>query len=97
MTGTSARSFAAPGWRTNSDALKILDTKGLSYRSDTRGRGPYRCTVGGIILDTPEIPTTLPTMDEVMGIGGLDSSEAIVRFYLDQFSESTLNVHTIHA
>jgi undecaprenyl phosphate-alpha-L-ara4FN deformylase len=97
VTDTSARSFAAPGWRTNSAALKILDEKGLSYHSDTRGHTPYRCAVDGTILRIPEIPTTLPTMDEVMGTGGLNSPDKIVRFYLEQFSQSRLNVHTIHA
>jgi undecaprenyl phosphate-alpha-L-ara4FN deformylase len=97
VTGCAARSFAAPGWRTNEIALKILDAKGLLYRSDTRGLSPYRCAVAGTILHTPEIPTTLPTMDEVMGTKGLESPEAIVAFYLRQFSESSLNVHTIHA
>jgi len=97
VIGTPARGFAAPGWRTNSVALKILDAKGLSYHSDTRGHTPYRCTLDGMVLRTPEIPTTLPTMDEVMGAEGLDSPDALVRFYLEQFSESTLNVHTIHA
>ena len=67
MTGDPARSFAAPAWRTNSIALKVLDAKGLFYHSDTRGHTPYRCLVDGTILRTPEIPTTLPTMDEVMG------------------------------
>jgi peptidoglycan/xylan/chitin deacetylase (PgdA/CDA1 family) len=97
VTGNPARSFAAPGWRTNSIALKILDAKGLSYHSDTRGHYPYRCVVDGAILRTPEIPTTLPTMDEMMGTDGLGSQDSIVRFYLDQFSENRLNVHTIHA
>ncbi|MBV8054020.1 MAG: 4-deoxy-4-formamido-L-arabinose-phosphoundecaprenol deformylase, partial [Deltaproteobacteria bacterium] len=46
---------------------------------------------------TPEIPTTLPTMDEVMGAEGLNSSAEIIQFYLEQFSENGLNVHTIHA
>jgi undecaprenyl phosphate-alpha-L-ara4FN deformylase len=95
--GTPARSFAAPGWRTNLAALKILDGRGLSYHSDTRGHTPYLCAIDGITLDTPEIPTTLPTMDEVMGTRGLNTSDAIVRFYLEQFSDSRLNVHTIHA
>jgi undecaprenyl phosphate-alpha-L-ara4FN deformylase len=97
VTDTSARSFAAPGWRTNSAALKILDERGLSYHSDTRGHTPYRCAVDGTILRIPEIPTTLPTMDEVMGTEGLNSADTIVRFYLEQFSQSMLNVHTIHA
>jgi undecaprenyl phosphate-alpha-L-ara4FN deformylase len=97
VTGTPAYSFAAPGWRANAVSLKILDAKGLAYHSDTRGYAPYRCAVDGAIMHTPEIPTTLPTMDEVMGTGGLRSSDAIVRFYLAQFSESAPNVHTIHA
>jgi undecaprenyl phosphate-alpha-L-ara4FN deformylase len=97
VTDATARSFAAPGWRTNSIALKILDTKGLSYRSDTRGQGPYRCLVDGTILTTPEIPTTLPTMDEVIGSKGLITRDEIVRFYLEEFSKRKFNVHTIHA
>jgi len=97
VTGTPARSFAAPGWRTNGVALRILDAKTITYHSDTRGHAPYRCAVDGAILRAPEIPTTLPTMDEVMGSEGLESSGAIVRFYLEQFSAGTLNVHTIHA
>jgi peptidoglycan/xylan/chitin deacetylase (PgdA/CDA1 family) len=91
------KSFAAPGWRTNPTALTILDAMGLDYRSDTRGRSPYRCEVDGRILATPEIPTTLPTIDEVMGRADLPDAAAILRFYLDQFKSDALNVHTIHA
>jgi undecaprenyl phosphate-alpha-L-ara4FN deformylase len=95
--GTLPRSFAAPGWRTNRIALRVLDEIGPAYHSDTRGRGPYRCRVDREILKVPEIPTTLPTMDEVMGMDGLESSTAMVRFYMDRFARDALNVHTIHA
>src|SRR5579883_2246352 len=71
LLGVPAHSFAAPGWRTNGVALGILDSKGLAYRSDTRGRQPYRCLVDGQVMLTPEIPTTLPTLDELMGTNGL--------------------------
>jgi undecaprenyl phosphate-alpha-L-ara4FN deformylase len=97
VTAAPAQCFAAPGWRINSSALKILDAKDLAYRSDTRGRSPYRCAVDGTVLRTLEIPTTLPTMDEVMGTDGIESGNQILRFYLNQFSEDKLNVHTIHA
>jgi peptidoglycan/xylan/chitin deacetylase (PgdA/CDA1 family) len=97
VMGAQARSFAAPGWRTNAAALKLLDALGVVYHSDTRGQAPYRCAVDSTILTTPEIPTTLPTMDEVMGTEGLESPEAIVRFYLERVSADSLNVHTIHA
>ncbi len=95
--GERPRAFAAPGWRTNDAALIALDAESLDYRSDTRGRSPYRCRVAERVLDTPEIPTTLPTLDEVMGRADLPDASAVLRFYLDQFRSDALNVHTIHA
>ncbi len=92
-----ATSFAAPGWRTNASALRLLDVMGLGYRSDTRGRFPFRCAIDGATLATPEVPTTLPTMDEVMGRVDLPDSAAVLRFYLEEFKTDRLNVHTIHA
>jgi peptidoglycan/xylan/chitin deacetylase (PgdA/CDA1 family) len=91
------RSFAAPGWRTNATALRLLDAMRLDYRSDTRGAAPYRCVVGAETLATVEIPTTLPTLDEIVNRPGLGSSGSIVRFYLDQLRSDALNVHTVHA
>ncbi len=97
IMGERARAFAAPGWRTNSAALRILDEMNLDYRSDTRGQSPYRCIVGRNVLTAPEIPTTLPTLDEVLGRPDLSDSGAVLRFYLEQFRPAELNVHTIHA
>jgi undecaprenyl phosphate-alpha-L-ara4FN deformylase len=97
ILGERPRAFAAPGWRTNDAALIALDGEALDYRSDTRGLAPYRCHVAGRVLDTPEIPTTLPTLDEVMGRRDLPDAAAVLRFFLDQFRPGVLNVHTIHA
>ena len=97
IMGEAARAFAAPGWRTNAIASRALDDQHLDYRSDTRGRTPFRCVVEGRVLATPEIPTTLPTLDEVMGRPDLPDSNAVLRFYLEQFKEDGLNVHTVHA
>ena len=97
IIGEPARSFAAPGWRTCPAALKILDAMRLDYRSDTRGTAPYRCALDDKILNAPEIPTTLPTMDEVIGSPDLPGDDALVRFYLDRITASALNVHTVHA
>jgi undecaprenyl phosphate-alpha-L-ara4FN deformylase len=97
IVGEAARSFAAPGWRTNDMALLALDSMNLEYRSDTRGVAPYRCVVGGRVLATPEIPTTLPTLDEVMGRRDLPDDNAVREFYLSQCKPDALNVHTIHA
>jgi peptidoglycan/xylan/chitin deacetylase (PgdA/CDA1 family) len=97
IMGEAARAFAAPGWRTNAIALRALDEMGLDYLSDTRGRTPFRCIVEGRVLTIPEIPTTLPTLDEVMGRPDLPDNTALLRFYLDQFKPEGLNVHTVHA
>ena len=95
--GEASGSFAAPGWRTNDAALLALDAMGLDYRSDTRGSSPYRCVVDGKVLATPEIPTTLPTLDEVMGRRDLSDASALTNFYVAQCKTDALNVHTIHA
>src|SRR5260370_4901400 len=76
IIGEAPRSFAAPGWRTNEAALLALDVMALDYRSDTRGSSPYRCVVNGKALATPEIPTTMPTLDEVIGRRGLPDPSA---------------------
>jgi len=96
-TGAPARSFAAPAWRTSATALRALDAIRLDYRSDTRGSAPYRCSIDGEIFTTAEIPTTWPTLDEVMGGPNLSASPDLVRFYLEQFRPDRLNVHTVHA
>ena len=97
ITGHRARCFAAPGWRTNAAALRALDRMGLDYRSDTRGHAPYRCAIDGETFAVPEIPTTLPTMDEIMGTPRAPDAASCVRLYLDLIRPDVLNVHTIHA
>jgi undecaprenyl phosphate-alpha-L-ara4FN deformylase len=97
IVGEVPRSFAAPGWRTNDAALLALEAMALDYRSDTRGSSPYRCVVNGKVLATPEIPTTMPTLDEVMGRRDLPDAAALLNFYLDLCKTDALNVHTIHA
>jgi peptidoglycan/xylan/chitin deacetylase (PgdA/CDA1 family) len=97
ISGVTPNSFAAPGWRTNDEAALALEDFQLAYRSDTRGRAPYRCRVGARILTTPEIPTTLPTLDEVMGTPELAAAGSFVSFYRERLRTEALNVHTIHA
>jgi undecaprenyl phosphate-alpha-L-ara4FN deformylase len=97
IMGEAAHAFAAPGWRTNTIASRALDEMRLDYRSDTRGRFPFRCLVEGRVLATPEIPTTLPTLDEVMGRPDLPDNATVLPYYLEQFNPDGLNVHTVHA
>jgi undecaprenyl phosphate-alpha-L-ara4FN deformylase len=87
--------FAAPGWQCTATSLQVVDELGYRYRSDTRGRHPYRPTADGYLAATPEIPTTLPTLDELIGVAGRTSQE-LARAYEALIDPKELNVHTIH-
>lgn len=65
--GRPPAATAAPGWRTTAAALTAQEQLGFTYASDCRGTSPFRLRVGGTAYATPQIPTTLPTMDELMG------------------------------
>ena len=87
--------FAAPGWQCTGNSLRVVDELGYRYRSDTRGTRPYRPRADGYRSSIPEIPTTLPTLDEVIGAAGR-TAEELARAYQDWIIPEELNVHTIH-
>jgi undecaprenyl phosphate-alpha-L-ara4FN deformylase len=90
------QSFAAPGWQANRESLTLQDRQGFLYCSDTRGAFPFLPTWRGTAYRTLQIPTTLPTLDEVLGLDGMHG-ERLNEFVLSRLREDRLNVHTIHA
>jgi undecaprenyl phosphate-alpha-L-ara4FN deformylase len=96
VLGTKPEGFAAPGWRCTAASLAAVDDAGFTYRSDTRGESPFRPAVAGRTFRAPEIPTTLPTLDEVYG-GRTRTAAQLVEHWLWRLRPGTLNVHTIHA
>jgi undecaprenyl phosphate-alpha-L-ara4FN deformylase len=94
--GSGPAGFAAPGWRCSRVSLAAVDAAGFSYRSDTRGTYPYRPAVGDRVFRVPEIPTTLPTLDELYGIAG-HRPAALAETIVHALRPGRLNVHTIHA
>jgi len=96
VLGTAPEGFAAPGWRCTPASLAAVDEAGFAYRSDTRGSFPYRPAAGGRVFVAPEIPTTLPTLDEIYG-RPLRRSVEIADHYVGRVRRGALNVHTIHA
>jgi peptidoglycan/xylan/chitin deacetylase (PgdA/CDA1 family) len=58
---------AAPGWRMTPQALAVQEEMGYRYASDVRGVHPFRPRIDGTILKTIQVPTTMPTSDELMG------------------------------
>jgi undecaprenyl phosphate-alpha-L-ara4FN deformylase len=94
--GVDARAAGAPGWQSNARSRQVYDEAKLLYSSDTRGMSPFFPRVEGRIFSTLEIPSTLPTLDELMGRPEYPDN-AIVPHYLKLLREDRLNVLTIHA
>lgn len=95
ISGARPTSYAAPGWQENAASREALDELGLVYTSDSRGRAPFYPRVGGHASHTIDLPTTLPTMDEVYGADGAND-ETIPARWVDAMHDG-LNVLTIHA
>ena len=95
IVGRDPAGFAAPGWQCSAASLTCLDRGPFTYHSCTRGQGPYRPRIDGVEGQLPEIPTTAPTLDELLGLGmsGEDAVEAIRR----ALAERELGVLTVHA
>lgn len=77
--GMPPATHGAAGWQMNDDALRQLDTWKMAYASDGRiaddeaDPGPFRPFVGGRALNCVQIPSTLATLDELIGVDGCDA------------------------
>jgi undecaprenyl phosphate-alpha-L-ara4FN deformylase len=87
---------AAPGWRLTDAALSAREAFSFRYLSDCRGSTIFYPVADGRVLDTPQIPVTMPTYDELIGTPGV-SQETYNSCLLDLFKPGELNVLTIHA
>ncbi|MDD2901465.1 MAG: polysaccharide deacetylase family protein [Syntrophales bacterium] len=97
LLGHPARSFAAPGWQCSAAHRAVLAASGFLYSSDTRGSVPYFPRFGEEINPLLEIPTTLPTLDELLGFNGC-SSEDFTELVLSRVQkEKVPQVLTVHA
>ncbi len=96
LTGELPVSCAAPGWQISAPALALEERDNLLYASDTRGVSPFFPIMAGKRFSVLQLPTTLPTLDELWGQKDL-SPEKINDLYLKQLGKSDFQVHTIHA
>jgi undecaprenyl phosphate-alpha-L-ara4FN deformylase len=106
--GFPPQSHAAAGWQINAHGLELEQEYGLRYASDTRGGPPFLPALARGASSCPQLPTTLPTFDEILGVGGVDESsiaEAVFRLSAaaDASTEGAaprahaLQVFTLHA
>lgn len=66
-----ARVHGAPGWQMNRHAYRLTQSMGFGYCSDTRGSRPFVPINQAEVIACPQLPTTLPTLDEVIGRDGV--------------------------
>ena len=101
--GFLPQSHAAAGWQINAHGLALEQEYGLRYASDTRGGPPFFPVLAQGTSSCPQLPTTLPTFDEVLGVDGVDAStiaDAVFRSSAaaaDAQPSDDLQVFTLHA
>jgi peptidoglycan/xylan/chitin deacetylase (PgdA/CDA1 family) len=101
--GQYPKSHAAAGWQINAHALELEREYGLSFASDTRGRTPFWPMLPQGPSSCLQLPTTLPTFDELLGRDGIDETsiaEAVFRLCEQGTGAAPANqlqVFTLHA
>jgi undecaprenyl phosphate-alpha-L-ara4FN deformylase len=94
--GAAPAAHGAAGWQMNVHALRLTQRLGFAYSSDTRGTRPFVPVCRAEIVACPQIPTTLPTLDELIGLDGTDAGNVHERV-LEQTAQPALHVYTLHA
>ncbi|HVN26011.1 MAG TPA: polysaccharide deacetylase family protein [Syntrophorhabdales bacterium] len=95
IMGSDPHSFAAPGWMINQHALAFFEENGFTYSSDVRGKTIFLPKLAGRTFKLPQVPTTLPTLDEAVGLKGSDQ-ESLARFFVSSLTDG-INILTVHA
>ena len=88
----------AAGWQMNKYALQHEQQMGFRFASDCRGDFPFMPVMDGQVFKCPQIPTTLPTLDELVGCNQVTEKnvhEAI--FSASRSAASAGHVYTLHA
>ena len=96
--GTLPDCCGAAGWQINDHVPELEAEGGMRWASDTRGSEPFRPRVGERVLDCPQVPTTLPTMDEMIGLDGVTTDNVGARLVEKVAADpKDLHVFTLHA
>jgi peptidoglycan/xylan/chitin deacetylase (PgdA/CDA1 family) len=96
--GETPKAHAAAGWQMNRHALRLTQRLGFDYSSDTRGTSPFIPMVNAEIISCVQLPTTLPTLDEIMNRDGI-TLENVAQHLLQLTANpsATGHVFTLHA
>jgi len=101
--GRPATLQAAPGWTATPLSVEVQEAHGIVATSDTRGGEPFfALRADGRASKVLEIPTTLPTMDELLALSlpgsGTQTEKAreFLRRGTREGAASAIDVHSIH-
>jgi peptidoglycan/xylan/chitin deacetylase (PgdA/CDA1 family) len=86
----------AAGWQMNVHAWRRTQRFGFDYGSDTRGTHPFLPVCRAEIVACPQLPTTLPTLDELIGLDGVTEA-SVADAILERTREPRDHVFTLHA
>jgi peptidoglycan/xylan/chitin deacetylase (PgdA/CDA1 family) len=95
--GTEPSVHGAAGWQMNDAALALEEELGFAYASDVRGATPFVPLIAGRRSRCPQLPTTLPTLDELIGIDGIGVAQ-VHEVLLERTRQAhAQHVFTLHA
>jgi peptidoglycan/xylan/chitin deacetylase (PgdA/CDA1 family) len=94
--GNRPTTAGAPGWQANANSFQVYDDASLLYGSDCRGAYAFFPRIGEQTFRTLQIPTTLPTLDELLGRPEYPEA-AIPAHYIKLLRSHCPEVITIHA
>ena len=96
--GATATVQGAAGWQMNDHALRLTRELDFAWCSDSRGTHPFLPVVNGEVIACPQLPTTLPTLDELIGIDGITPDNVADRLLaMTRTPPDTGHVFTLHA
>lgn len=87
----------AAGWQMNVHAYRRTQSLGFRYASDTRGTHPFIPVVRAEIVACPQFPTTLPTLDEMIGLDGVTEANVAESLLERTAADHRDHVFTLHA
>ena len=93
--GEPARGAVSPAWRCNDTTLELQEPYHLDYAGDCRGFEAFYPVVRGRTLGTLQVPTTLPTLDELLGLDGRTPDQVNAEVW-GLLREDALNVYALH-
>ncbi len=95
--GERPRTHGAAGWQMNRHALRLTQRLGYTYSSDGRGSHPFIPVIDGEIVACPQLPTTLPTLDELIGVDDVTADNVAERLLQLTADSEQDQVFTMHA